>query len=63
MRTHYCTQMSGLHDWINILSSTTNPNLQMCKNIIRFFYNDKVEQWFPKATIICGKEVRECLSN
>lgn len=41
----------------------TNYNLQMCKNIIRFFYNDKVEQRFPKATIICGKEVRKCLSN
>lgn len=40
-----------------------NWNLQMCKNIIRFFYNDKVEQWFPKAIIICGKEVRKCLSN
>ena len=26
----------------------------MCKNIIRFFYNNKVEQRFPKATIICG---------
>ena len=36
---------------------------KMCKNVIRFFYNDKVEQRFPKATIICGKEVRKCLSN
>ena len=43
--------------------SSTNKNLQMCKNIIRFFYNNKVEQRFPKATIICGKEVRKCLSN
>ena len=29
MRTHYCTQMSGLHDWINILSSIANPNLKL----------------------------------
>ena len=31
MRTHYCTQMSGLNDWINILSSTTNPKLKSRK--------------------------------
>ncbi len=29
MRTHYCTQMSGLNDWINILSSTANPSLSL----------------------------------
>ena len=59
-----CLTMDMFYVKLDMKSSCKiNPNLQMCKNIIRFFYNDKVEQWFPKATIICGKEVRECLSN
>lgn len=33
MRTHYCIQMSGLIDWINILSSIANPNLLKSLNV------------------------------
>ena len=48
---------------ISIREGMKAAEQRMCKNIIRFFYNDKVEQRFPKATIICGKEIRKCLSN
>ena len=44
---------------ISIREGMKAAEQRMCKNIIRFFYNDKVEQRFPKATIICGKEVRK----
>lgn len=33
MRTHYCIQVSGLIDWINILSSIANPNLLKSLNV------------------------------
>ena len=54
--------MHGVRKELSQRRIMTTSNLLMCKNIIRFFYNEKVEQRFPKATIICGNEVGKCFS-
>ena len=45
---------------ISIREGMKAAEQRMCKNIIRFFYNDKVEQRFPKATF-ANKKSKWCM--